>query len=138
MSQKSKFWQWIDHRVKLTLNDKRMLVGTFIAFDKHLNVVLADTDEYRVLLPKKQGDPEREIKRPLGLLVIRGDSIVSISAERSPNVRVGERVQDAVFGPGKSLSDTRGAGSAARTSRTLQQGGGMPPGLGSSAPKASE
>ena len=136
MSQKSKFWQWIDHRVRVTLNDKRMLVGTFIAFDKHLNVVLADTDEYRVILPKRQGEPEREIKRPLGLLVIRGDNIVSVSAEKSPNVGSNQRSEAQVFGPGKTMPVERESVVDVKALRSLQQGG-MPAGLGVAEPRQS-
>ena len=105
MSQKSKFWGLIDQRVRLTLGDQRVLVGVFIAFDKHLNVVLADTEEYRVIMPKKKGDPEREIKRPLGLLIIRGDNIVSVSAEKSPHVGL-ERTMTAL-GPAKAVEAPR-------------------------------
>jgi small nuclear ribonucleoprotein B and B' len=44
MTQRSKFLQWIDFRVRITILDGRMMVGTFLAYDKHMNVVLADTD----------------------------------------------------------------------------------------------
>ena len=52
MSGKSKFWKWIDHKVKVTISDRRMMVGTFIGFDKHLNVILSDCEEIRIVKPK--------------------------------------------------------------------------------------
>lgn len=79
-TQRSKFLQWIDFRVRLTIQDGRMMVGTFLAFDKHMNIVLADTDEYRVTKSKKTG-VAKQIKRTLGLVIVRGENIVSFTAE---------------------------------------------------------
>jgi len=31
-----------------------MIVGTFLAFDKHMNLVLSETEEIRIIRPKKQ------------------------------------------------------------------------------------
>ena len=60
-----------------------MLVGTFMAFDRHMNMVLGDTEEYRRIKTKKgQGlQEERLEKRSLGLIILRGDSVVSLSIE---------------------------------------------------------
>ena len=103
MAQKSKFLQWIDYRVRVTIQDGRMFLGTFIAFDKHLNLVLSETEEFRRIKPKKagfiitiithsnislKGEPEKEIKRALGMIILRGQNIVSITAEAPPNLQV--------------------------------------------------
>ena len=52
-SRSAKFLQWINYRVRVTIQDNRSLVGTLIAFDKHMNLVLDDTQEYRVIKLKK-------------------------------------------------------------------------------------
>ena len=81
---KSKFWQWIDHKVRVMIKDKRMMVGTLIGFDKHLNLVLSDTMEYWVISNKGQKGTKKEIRRPIGLIVLRGCNVISIFSEKSP------------------------------------------------------
>ena len=59
-----------------------------IAFDKHLNFVLADTQEIRKIninnntAQQQQQQPME--RRTLGLLILRGDVIVSMSVEAPP------------------------------------------------------
>ena len=37
-----KMVNYINYRMRVTLSDTRMLVGKFLAFDKHMNLVLSD------------------------------------------------------------------------------------------------
>ena len=43
----------INYRLRITLNDSRQLVGQMLAFDKHMNLVIADTEEFRVVKKKR-------------------------------------------------------------------------------------
>ena len=108
MTQKSKFLQWIDFRVRITIQDGRMMVGTFLAYDKHMNVVLSDTDEYRIV---KKKDVQKQIKRTLGLVIIRGENIISLTAEAPPAQKVQPYIiqakKDDVTGVGKATAVTR-------------------------------
>ena len=87
----------------------RVLVGTFMAFDRHMNIVLGDTEEYRKIKSKKGSGitEEREEKRVLGLIILRGDSVVSLTIEGPPPPELNEKLTPG--GPGVSkLSAGRG------------------------------
>ncbi|KFM24178.1 Small nuclear ribonucleoprotein-associated protein B' [Auxenochlorella protothecoides] len=85
LSKTSKLLQYINFRMRVTLSDKRQVVGRFMAFDRHMNLVLGDAEEYRKLPPKK-GIPEeeREQRRVLGLVILRGDEVMDLTIEGPP------------------------------------------------------
>jgi small nuclear ribonucleoprotein B and B' len=77
--------RYVEHRLRVTLHDGRTILGTFLAFDKHLNLVLSEAEEFRIL---RKGDSalleERTEKRSLGLVLIRGENVISLAVEGPP------------------------------------------------------
>ncbi len=100
MTKNSKIMQYINYRMRVTVDDGRMLVGKFMAFDKHMNMVLCDCEEFRRLGVKGKANEEREEKRSLGLVLLRGEAVVSIQVESPPSSEESRRVAPAAAGPG--------------------------------------
>lgn len=59
--------------VLVQLKSEKQLVGTLLAFDIHINVVLDNTKELQ----------NNEVKRSIGLTFLRGDTIIFISPASS-------------------------------------------------------
>ena len=70
--------QFINKKLHVTLADGRELLGTLLAFDKHMNVVLSDVTETRPLSKKADA---ATVTRTLGLILLRGQHIISIRVE---------------------------------------------------------
>lgn len=114
--------------------DSRQLTGTLLAFDKHMNVVLADTEEFRRIKRKpakaasSQTPTVSEEKRTLGLIILRGLHIVSLSVEGPPPADPSTRLGAAptggpAAGPGPGIARPAGRGLP-----IIGMGGPPPPG----------
>ena len=125
MAKSSKMLTYINYRMRVTIADGRTLVGTFLAFDKHMNLVLADTEEYRKVKTKKGGgvgmSEEREEKRTLGLVLLRGELVVSLSVDGPPPPE--DDLRTVLGGPGLGRAAGRGLPTAPLGAPPLGLGG---------------
>lgn len=105
MQRSSRMLTYVGYRMRIILQDSRSLVGTFMAFDKHMNIVLGDTEEYRRIKNKKGSgiSEEKEEKRVLGLIILRGDAVVSLSIEGPPPPEPSEKLTPGGPGVGKAM-----------------------------------
>jgi len=138
----SKMQNLIDFRVRITMNDGRQLTGLLMAFDKFMNLVLADTEEFRRIkrrsTTKAQADGiEQEEKRTLGLVILRGEQVVSLSVDAPPVSENAGRLAPIQGGYGTAKSIGRGFSAATvaappvgLSGPTRGIGGSIPPAFG--------
>ncbi|KAL7419206.1 Small nuclear ribonucleoprotein-associated protein B [Cryptotrichosporon argae] len=131
----------LHYRLKVTLNDGRSLVGHMLAYDKHMNFVLAECEEFRTVKGKKaktapadEPAPTVQQKRTLGLVILRGETIVSVSVEGPPPAA--PEAKGIPAGPGAGVPAGRGmplnAGAPAMAARPMPYARpppGFPPGM---------
>lgn len=121
------------------------MTGQMLAFDKHMNIVLADTEEFRRIKKKqtKGNAPgaagaaplvEVDEKRTLGLIILRGTNIVSCSVEGPPPSDPSSRLGTSAPG-GAAPTMAAGPGISRPAGRGLPVGlGGPAAGVGGPAP----
>jgi small nuclear ribonucleoprotein B and B' len=125
------------------------MTGQMLAFDKHMNLVLADTEEFR-RVRRRQNKPsapgsgsgaqmiESEEKRTLGLTIVRGATIISLSVESpppaDPSARLGKSAPGGIAstlqaGPGVAKPVGRGAAPSLAGPAAGVGAGAPPPGF---------
>lgn len=86
----------LNYKVRVTTSNSSTFVGTLLSYDKFMNLVLAECEEFRLLQKSKKyldkvknGEVDqskvKEQKRLLGLVILRGENVVSVVAEAAPN-----------------------------------------------------
>ncbi|KZT56807.1 Sm-like ribonucleo protein [Calocera cornea HHB12733] len=125
----------INYRLRVTLNDGRELTGQMLAFDRHMNLVLADCEEFRKTRSKVKAEgadgvaaavATQEIKRTLGLVILRGETVVSISVEGPPPATEEDKKNQLLPGPGRGMPAGRGMGMMGFPPPPFAAGRGMP------------
>jgi small nuclear ribonucleoprotein B and B' len=137
--------------MRVTMNDGRQMTGQMLAFDKvkladmvpytnanfllqHMNLVLADTEEFRRVKRKPAKSTaapgassssaplvETEEKRTLGLTIVRGAHIISLSVESPPPADPSARLGTSAPG-GAAAALTTGPGISRPAGRGLPVG----------------
>lgn len=111
VSKKTKMADLINYRLKVSILDGRTFSGQLLAFDKHMNLVLADTEEARLTkkayreLAKNKVDGQVQIpqeKRFLGLVILRGEQVVNVTIISGPTADIKKRLS--LLKPGKGVS----------------------------------
>lgn len=111
VSKKTKLADLINYRLRVSIVDGRSFTGQLLAFDTHMNLVLADTEESRITnksyleLAKNKGTGKvrvEEEKRFLGLLILRGEQVVNITVKSGPTADIKKRLSQLKAGNGVS------------------------------------
>ena len=150
----------INYRMKVTLQDGRQMVGQMLAFDKvrvaytldacilltapvqHMNLVLADTEEFRRTRRRGKAAPgaaqqvtETEERRAIGLTIIRGAHVISLSVDGPPPADPAARLGASGAGQSTTAALAAGPGVARPAGRGLPVGlTGPAPGVGGPGP----
>ncbi|CAB4253025.1 similar to Saccharomyces cerevisiae YER029C SMB1 Core Sm protein Sm B [Maudiozyma barnettii] len=89
----------VGYKLRVLTEDGRVYIGELMAFDKHMNVILSDCVEERIpkqeqlkLRQNKTIDEVKVEKRTLGLVILRGEHILTTVVQDKPLISKRERL----------------------------------------------
>lgn len=101
VTKKTRMADLVNYRLKVSILDGRTFSGQLLAFDKHMNLVLVDTEEARTTkkayreLARNKTDGQVKIpeeKRFLGLIILRGEQVVNVTIISGPTADIKKRL----------------------------------------------
>lgn len=98
----------VNYQLRITLSDTRSLTGELLAFDKHMNLVIANCEEFRRLKASRSTNPIGDQRRALGLVILRGETIVSLTIIGPPPTKPEDRLRPMPAGAGIGRPAGRG------------------------------
>ncbi|QPG73025.1 hypothetical protein FOA43_000329 [Brettanomyces nanus] len=97
--RKAKLATLLNFKVRVTTTNSSQFIGILVSFDRYMNLVLSECEEFRLtkksqMQLRKQSNQNKKIidesgikeqKRLLGLVIIRGEGIISVVVEAAPS-----------------------------------------------------
>jgi small nuclear ribonucleoprotein B and B' len=102
MPRTNKTLELVGRRVRVLTHDGRALVGQLLAYDKHMNVVIAECEEFR-RTRRHSGPGAGTARRTLGLVVLRGRHVSAMTPDNAAVPVDAARVPLAAVPPSSSL-----------------------------------
>lgn len=68
-------------RIRVSLTDGRFIIGQLLAYDRYMNIVMVECEETRAVKTKSSSAQMASITRSLGMVVIRGEIISSLTID---------------------------------------------------------
>eukprot|EP01063_Lacrimia_lanifica_P025104 TRINITY_DN3288_c1_g4_i1.p1 TRINITY_DN3288_c1_g4~~TRINITY_DN3288_c1_g4_i1.p1 ORF type:complete len:155 (+),score=51.71 TRINITY_DN3288_c1_g4_i1:68-532(+) len=81
MSKKNKIFKFVGCMVTAEVEQGRTLKGTLTAFDRHMNLILSDTEEFRTIRAKRGRKKETQERKHLGFVLLRGQHVLTLTMD---------------------------------------------------------